>query len=489
VQNLLDEAAVSGLIITCNDITERKAAEDRLTHAALHDSLTGLPNRPLVMDRLEHVLERSRRDGTLSAVLFLDLDNFKLINDTAGHGAGDALLVQVAERLSSMLRPGDTLGRCGGDEFVVICESVNGAKDAEAIGARLIETREQPYVVNGQDVYIGASVGIAIAGPGDNPSSLLRDADSAMYAAKTAGRSTARVFDDAMRVATTTRLDLENALQRALERGELSLHYQPLVAVDDRRTVGFEALLRWHLADGTVIPPDEFIPIAEETGLIVPIGKWVLDQACRQLADWTKSNTVPPAATLSVNVSARQLAHPSFPAVVAGALDRHGLSPARLVVELTESTVMQDAVSSLAALRELHALGVRIAVDDFGTGYSSLGYLERLPIDELKIDRSFVSPLSIGSRTSSILESIVTLGHALGLTVTAEGVETSAQLGSLEQVGCDLAQGFLLARPMPPAQVVTWLADRADEPATAKPAPRRTRTPNVAVRHARPPGD
>jgi diguanylate cyclase (GGDEF)-like protein/PAS domain S-box-containing protein len=475
VQNLIADPSVEGLIITCGDITERKAAEDRLTHAALHDSLTGLPNLPLVIDRLEHVLDRSRRDHALSAVLFLDLDSFKLINDTAGHGTGDALLVQVAERLSALVRPGDTLGRLGGDEFIVICEGLASNEDASVIATRLIETRTEPYVVNGQEIYIGGSIGIAIARPEDTASGLLRDADVAMYRAKAAGRGSVCVFDEAMRVATHNRLDIENALQRAIERAELRVHYQPLIALDDDRPVCLEALLRWVTSDGTTICPDQFIPIAEETGLIVPIGAWVLDEGCRQLARWTETGVLATDVALAVNVSARQLIQPGFPSTVAAALDRHGVAPGRLVIEITESTVMHDAIGSIACLSELRALGVRISVDDFGTGYSSLGYLQRLPIDELKIDRAFVSPLSTGERAASIVESIVSLGHALGLTVIAEGVESVEQLRRLRAIGCDVAQGFLYTRPLPAELVPDWLrGDHRFPGATARPRSRRT---------------
>jgi diguanylate cyclase (GGDEF)-like protein len=457
VQNLIGDPSVQGLIITCGDITERKTAEDQLTRAALHDSLTGLPNRTLVMARLEHVLERSQRDNTLNAVLFLDLDSFKLINDTAGHSTGDRLLVEVAERLSARVRPGDTLGRLGGDEFVVICEDLDSPEDAQAVAERLVETRNRPYNINGQEIYIGGSIGIAIARPEDTASGLLRDADVAMYRAKADGRGSVCVFDDEMRVETHNRLDIENALQRALERDELSLHYQPLLTLDDGRLVTLEALLRWTMSDGTCVPPDEFIPIAEDTGLIIDIGTWVIDEGCRQLAAWTRSRELDTDVALAVNVSARQLIQPKFAAVVAAIIDRHGIAPERLVIEITESTVMRDPVTSVASLNELRALGVRISVDDFGTGYSSLGYLQRLPIDELKIDRAFVSPLSTGVRAASIVESVVTLGHALGLTVIAEGVESVEQQRRLQEIGCDVAQGFLFARPLPAAEVSEWV--------------------------------
>lgn len=457
VQNLVDDPAVGGLVVTCGDITERKAAEDRLTYAALHDSLTGLPNRPLVMDRLNHVLQRGRRDHTLSAVLFLDLDSFKLINDTAGHGTGDELLIQVADRLTAVCRPGDTLGRFGGDEFVIVCDGLLGPDDATAIAARVIDTREQPYIVNGQEVYIGGSIGIALARPEDDASALLRDADVAMYRAKASGRGSICVFDDNMRVATHTRLDIESALLHAADRGELSVHYQPIVTLDQARPVTLEALLRWTTADGTRIPPDKFIPIAEDTGLILSIGAWVLDESCRQYAEWRRDGALPAGLRLAVNVSARQLTQPNFASLVAAVLDRHDMPADRLVIEITESAIMRDSISSIGVLSEIRGLGVRISIDDFGTGYSSLGYLQRLPIDELKIDRAFVLPLSTGPNAASIVESIVSLGHALGLTVIAEGVETGVQMRKLRQIGCDLAQGYLFSPPVPADGVATWL--------------------------------
>jgi diguanylate cyclase (GGDEF)-like protein/PAS domain S-box-containing protein len=468
VQNLLDDPAVDGLIITCGDITDRKAAEARLTHAALHDALTGLPNRPLVMDRLGHVLQRSRRDGTLSAVLFLDLDSFKLINDTAGHGVGDELLMQVAERLSTVIRPGDTLGRFGGDEFVIICDGMAKVDDAVAVAQRAIDTRDVPYFINGQAIYISSSVGVALARPEDDAQGLLRDADVAMYRAKAMGRGSVCIFDDEMRVETHNRLDIENALLHALDRRELSLCYQPLVAVDDRRAVAVEALLRWTTSDGVSIPPDQFIPVAEETGLIVRIGTWVLEESCRQLTQWTGDGDVPAELAVAVNVSARQLIQPGFPDLVGDILDRYDLPADRLVIEITESTVMRDAVGSIAILTELRDLGVRISVDDFGTGYSSLGYLQRLPIDELKVDRAFVSPLATGPRAASIVQSIVSLGHALGLTVIAEGVETEEQQVRLQRIGCDVSQGFLFSRPVPACEIPGWMrANSTDHGAIA----------------------
>jgi EAL domain-containing protein (putative c-di-GMP-specific phosphodiesterase class I) len=278
-----------------------------------------------------------------------------------------------------------------------------------------------------------------------------------MYRAKADGRGSVCVFDDEMRVETHNRLDIENALQRAVERDELSLHYQPLLTLDDGRLVTLEALARWTMSDGTCVPPDEFIPIAEDTGLIIDIGTWVIDEGCRQLAAWTRSRELDTDVALAVNVSARQLTQPKFAAIVAAIIDRHGIAPERLVIEITESTVMRDPVTSVASLNELRALGVRISVDDFGTGYSSLGYLQRLPIDELKIDRAFVSPLSTGVRAASIVESVVTLGHALGLTVIAEGVESVEQQRRLQEIGCDVAQGFLFARPLPAAAVSEWV--------------------------------
>jgi diguanylate cyclase (GGDEF)-like protein len=423
----------------------------------MHDSLTGLPNRALVLNRLSHLLARTGRSGATSAVLFVDLDRFKLVNDSNGHGAGDELLVQVAERLVGLTRPGDTLGRFGGDEFVVICEGLSGVGDAEAVAHRLLDTFQLPFQVRGQEVFATASIGIAIAQVGDEAGDLLRDADAAMYRAKERGRAGCAVFDDGMRAGVRKRLDIGNKLRHAIDGGGLFLEFQPEIDLGSGRPLGVESLLRWR-GDGTTMRPDEFIPVAEETGLIVPIGEWVLRESCRQLVAWQAVDGFPSDAHVSVNVSARQISQPDFADTVIEALQATGLDPRLLTLEVTESVLMRDKDAAAATLTLLRAMGVCFSIDDFGTGYSSLGYLERLPIDELKIDRSFVARLDGKGRTAPIIESIVDLAHAVGLGVVAEGVERAEQAQLLRDIGCDAAQGYLFARPLPADNALQFLS-------------------------------
>jgi diguanylate cyclase (GGDEF)-like protein/PAS domain S-box-containing protein len=447
VQNLVEDPAIRGLVITCHDITDRKRVEAQLAHAAMHDSLTGLPNRALVLDRLRQVLARGGRSGAHSAVLFLDLDRFKLVNDSTGHASGDEVLVQVSERLASVTRPGDTLGRFGGDEFVIICESLDHPTDATVVAERLLSSLQAPLVLHGQELFITASIGIAHALPGDDPGDLLRDADAALYRAKEHGRAGYAVFDDGMRAQIRQRLDVGNRLRHAVSGDGLFLEYQPVVSLAAGRCVGAEALLRWRGESG-VIRPDEFIPVAEETGLIVPIGEWVMREACRQLAAWQLLDGFPQDFHVAVNVSARQLGQPDFVNDVARSLDDSGLAPGQLTLEVTESVLMTDQEAAAATMTALRSLGVPLSIDDFGTGFSSLGYLERLPIDELKVDRTFVAPLGRRDRADAIVESVVNLAHAVGLSVVAEGVEHPDQVDILREMSCDFAQGYHFARPL-----------------------------------------
>jgi diguanylate cyclase (GGDEF)-like protein/PAS domain S-box-containing protein len=431
-----------------HDIRERKAFEHRLAHQATHDPLTGLPNRTLLLDRLEMALARARRHHRRIAVLFLDLDHFKVVNDSLGHGLGDRLLVAIAGRLRATLRPDDTVARFGGDEFVVLCEDLAGRADAVAVAERLLAELAGPFTVDGAEVFVGASVGIAFPDhPDADPETLIRDADAAMYQAKDRGRGRWVVFDNAMRASAVDRLDIGNALRRALERRELRVHYQPVVDLGAGRVAGVEALVRWEHPERGLLLPGEFIAVAEETGLIVPIGAWVLDQACRQIQRWHADRPGRPPLRVAVNLSGRQLGHPGLVEDVSAALADTGIDPALVELEITESVLMDDVETSEETLRRLKALGVRIVVDDFGTGYSSLSYLRRFPVDQLKVDRSFVAGLGTDPGDSAIVAAIVTLAHTLGLTAVAEGVETAAQLAELRRLGCARAQGYLFARP------------------------------------------
>ena len=429
-------------------VIERKRAQERLAHQALHDPLTELPNRALFLDRLALALARIRRRPSSLAVLFADVDRFKVVNDSLGHDAGDRLLVALAGRLRDVLRPGDTLARFGGDEFAVLCEDVTDydvTRIAERMGAALTE----PFTTGGGEVFVSVSVGIAMARDfEERPEALLRDADAAMYLAKERGRARFEVFDEAMRDQSTERLGMENALRRAPERGELRALYQPIVRLSDGVVIAAEALVRWEHPDRGLLEASQFVPLAEETGMIVPIGGWMLEEACRQAATWPGNGHAP---AVSVNLSARQLSRADLVDAVAAALASSGLDPDRLWLEITESVLMEDADTAVAALRRLRALGVHLSVDDFGTGYSSLAYLRRFPVDSLKVDRSFVAGLTDDPEDSAIVEAVVSMAHSLKLSVVAEGVETDEQLARLRALGCELAQGFLFAAPVPSA--------------------------------------
>jgi diguanylate cyclase (GGDEF)-like protein/PAS domain S-box-containing protein len=442
------------MVCVSRDISERKSAELELAHRALHDGLTGLPNRTLFLDRLGQALRRSRRRDRGVAVVFLDLDRFKVVNDSLGHKAGDRLLVDVAMRLSSALRPSDTLARFGGDELTLLCEDVDDAADARTIAQRLLDTFTEPFLVQDGEAFLQASIGIALSRDGfEVPEDLIRDADAAMYRAKDRGQGI-ELFDEAMRQDVHDRLALEAALRRGIGRGELRLHCQPLVSLADGRIEGFEALVRWEHPERGLVPPGSFIPLAEETGLIVPIGAWVLREACatlRRIIDETGMSTL----QVSVNVSPRQLQQPDFVSQVRAALDDNALEPGCLVVEITESAIMETGAAAI--LRELKDLGVSLAMDDFGTGYSSLAHLRRFPLDVIKVDRSFVAGLGDG-QGSSIAGAIVSLAHALGLRTVAEGIEDDEQRRAVLALGCDVGQGFLFARPMPADDLTRLLA-------------------------------
>ncbi|MCU0270288.1 MAG: EAL domain-containing protein [Acidimicrobiales bacterium] len=449
-----------------HDISERKAFESRLAHQATHDPLTGLPNRTLLLDRLGDAIERAGRRSSRLAVLFCDLDHFKVVNDSLGHAVGDELLRAIARRLHTVVRPGDTIARFGGDEFVVLCEDLRDGRDALPVADRIIAALLEPFRVGDAEVFIGVSIGVALpehAGSRFEAGDLIRDADAAMYRAKARGRSRWEVFDNAMRASAVDRLDIEQALRRAVDRRELRLLYQPIVDLGTGRIAGLEALLRWEHPDRGLLSPADFMHVAEETGLIVPIGLWVLEQSCRQLSRWTaavSATASTPPVRLSINLSGRQLAHAGLVTDVAGILADTHTAPALVELEITESVLMEDVAASAQALGSLRALGVTVAVDDFGTGYSSLSYLRQFPVDRLKVDRSFVNGLGTDPGDSAIVTAIITLAHNLGLRAVAEGVETAAQLTELRRLGCDQGQGFHLARPCSAHDIDGLLATR-----------------------------
>jgi len=436
------------LLVAATDVTARRKAQARLLQAAFYDPLTGLPNRALFKDRLEVAFARAKgREAAQFAVLFLDLDRFKLVNDSLGHRAGDELLVQIARRLESCRRAGDTVARLGGDEFTLLVEGVGSEEEAIAIAERVHRALGPPYLIEGHEVFAGASIGIALGGPAtERVEHLLRDADTAMYRAKVRGCRHA-VFDSSMHERVMAALRLENELRRALERGEFRVHYQPIVELGSGRTTGVEALVRWEHRERGLVPPSEFIPLAEETGLVVPLGRWVLEEACRALS------ALPERIVLSVNLSGRQLLQPEFTSQLREMLQRCRIEPSRLRLELTESMLIGNGAAAIAALTNLRETGVRLCIDDFGTGYSSLSYLHELPIDALKIDRSFIGAMGEDERKIKIVQSILLLGKGLGIDVVAEGVETAKQAELLRKLGCERAQGYFFARPVPLEQL------------------------------------
>jgi diguanylate cyclase (GGDEF)-like protein/PAS domain S-box-containing protein len=432
------------------DVTQRQEYEAQLRHLALHDDLTGLANRTLLVDRLETSLTNAQRHGGTVGILFLDLDRFKLVNDVHGHQAGNELLRNLAVRLGQALRPGDTVARFGGDEFVVLCSELSGETEAISIAARIEGLLTAPFDL-GSEVFLTASIGITLSTGDDTADDLLRNADAAMYRAKERGGNRYEIFDDAIRARAMTKLETGNELRRAIERGELRLHYQPEIDLETGVCTGAEALVRWEHPTRGLLAPDHFIPLAEETGSIVPLGAWVLRNACRQAARWRRSGDGPP--TISVNLSARELIEPDIVTKVSDALDSAALDPAALCLEITETSLVEDPESAAVVLAALRELGVRISIDDFGTGYSSLLYLRAYPVDCLKIDRSFVAGLGQNHQDDVIVASVVSLAQAFGLRVVAEGVETATQAQALRRMGCDLGQGYLWSRPVPAANV------------------------------------
>jgi diguanylate cyclase (GGDEF)-like protein/PAS domain S-box-containing protein len=431
------------------DVSDRKRMESELERLALYDALTGLPNRALFADRLGHVLARRGRE-TSTAVYFLDVDRFKRINDSLGHAAGDEVLREVAKRLDGVLRPEDTVARFGGDEFTLLCESVGGVLEAVSIADRLQRSLRDPLVAGGAELRLSASIGVALVEPNEvgDAQHLIEDADAAMYRAKERGGARAELFDSAMRDNAVRALRIEQELQQALERGELRLFLQPGVDLRTGQVIGAEALVRWKHPQRGLIMPDGFLGVAEETGLIVPLGEWVIGESCRQLAEW-QSRPETSQLHLSLNLSARELTHPDVVSNLLGCVRESGIDPHYLTIEVTESTAMADGDSGFRALREFSSEGIRVAIDDFGTGYSSLEQLRRMPVDIVKVDRSFVSGMADDPTDRALVAAVVGMGRALKLAVVAEGVELPEEAEALLELGCHIGQGFLFAKPLP----------------------------------------
>jgi diguanylate cyclase (GGDEF)-like protein len=445
-----------GIVLSLRILQQRRRMEDRVNHMAFHDDLTSLPNRLMLSQRLDQALGRHRRAGSQLAILFLDLDRFKVINDSLGHESGDVLLRQVADRLRAQSREGDTIARMGGDEFVVLIENYGNLAEISTRAQRLVEQLSTPYLLGSNDCHVTVSIGISVfPADGSDAPALLKAADVAMYRAKDTGRNNYLFYSAAMNVHTLERLELESDLRHALQRNEFLLHYQPKVEAATGLITGVEALLRWNHPRRGLISPMEFIPLAEETGLIVSIGEWVLATACARTKTWQDQGLS--KLLVAVNLSARQFADPMLLPKLTDIIRRSGLDPSCLELEITESLVMTHAESAVAVLQKLKSIGVRIAIDDFGTGYSSLAYLKRFPIDTIKVDRSFIRDIPSDSGDKQITRAIIAMAHSLRLRVVAEGVETADQLKFLRRQRCDLVQGYFLHRPLPEAEVAAVL--------------------------------
>ena len=456
-------------VLMLRDISDRRQAQQRLSFLANFDGLTGLPNRSLFRDRLAHAMEVAKRKGLPMALMFLDLDNFKVVNDSLGHAAGDQLLQHVARQLRGCLRVSDsvspanpepvTVSRLGGDEFTVIAQGIGSAEDAAMVAQRILDTLEQPFIIQNTELHVSASIGIAMyPGPDVDLDGLIRHGDMAMYRSKLRGRGTYSFFSTEMSAEVAARLAMENDLRRAVERQEFVLHYQPKADLATGQITGVEALIRWHCPGRGLVPPDRFISALEDSALILPVGAWALRQACADLASWDEAGL--PAMNMAVNLSARQFRQPFLARFVQDTLRDQGLAPQRLELELTESLLLEDSAATRDVLGALAALGVRVAMDDFGTGHSSLSYLKRFDIDTLKIDRSFVSELPHDDEDLAIAAAIIAMGRSLQMKVVAEGVETEAQAECLGLLGCDEVQGYLLSRPLPADQLLDWLRRR-----------------------------
>ncbi len=458
--NLLGDPIVNGIVLNTRDVSERKRFEQQLLHQAFHDPLTGLANRALFRDRVDHALKLAKRQRHAITVLFLDLDDFKKVNDSFGHGEGDKLLVLAAERFRSCARAADTVARLGGDEFAILIEDSTGPEEQQTLIERLTTSMAQPFMLSGNEVFVTASVGIAAASAGESVSEVLRNADTAMYAAKRAGKGRFEAYASQMSSDVRHRLELERALRRALEKGELVLHYQPIVSLRTGTMTGVEALVRWEHPQFGHLLPQHFIPLAEETGLITKVGSWVLHEACRQAGRWRREH---PALqlTVAVNISGRELHEHNIVEDVRVALAETRIDPGALVLEITESVLMQETPMVLERLRQLKALGVQLAIDDFGTGYSSLSYLQRFPIDILKIAKPFIEELGAGPDKSALARAIIGLGDTLKLRTIAEGIETPAQVAALLELGCSMGQGYHFSTALTATQLENALADRS----------------------------
>jgi diguanylate cyclase (GGDEF)-like protein len=452
-----------GRVASFRDITERSRAEEKLRYYALHDTLTDLPNRVQFMDHLQQAIERAEGNSFARfAVLFLDLDRFKVINDSLGHAVGDKLLVAIANRLASCVRPGDVVARLGGDEFTILLNRTGTEAEIAAVAERLQSRIAAPFKIDNYEVFTTASIGIIMSSSNSTrtPENFLRDADAAMYRAKESGKARYEIFDQEMHVRNMNLLQVETDLRHAVERNEFEVLYQPIVDLDTGKVAEFEALIRWRHPVHGLVAPDQFIGVAEETGLIIPIGQWILGEACRQVAEWQRRFAT--QLSVSVNLSAKQLMHPTLTTQIADVLTETDLDPSRLKLEVTESTVMEHSERSLKVLSELDRLGVALATDDFGTGYSSLSYLQRFPFERLKIDRSFVRVMDDNAKSGAIVKTILMLGENLGIEVVAEGIETAAQLDKLRQLGCGMGQGYLFSRPVDRESIEAFLESGAN---------------------------
>lgn len=461
-----DNGTITHYVATGKDITDRMQDQERLQHMAHHDALTNLPNRNLFLDRLKQALSRARWHERLVAVMFLDLDRFKYINDTLGHNTGDQLLLQISNRLKQTIRDGDTIARFGGDEFALLLDDIQSDKDISALARKLLDALDEPFRINKHDFYITASIGISLApNDGDDAETLLRNADVAMYRAKDLGKNNYQFYSDDMSARVFERLTLENHLRQALDKNEFELYYQPQVDARNNRITGVEALLRWQHPEMGLVSPASFIPLLEETGLIEDVGQWVLETACRQSRQWHDAGWA--FLHMSVNLSSRQFNNKTFIDTLHDIIVQTSINPEFLELELTESMLMRNASITINALNSLNDLGVRFAIDDFGTGYSSLSYLRRFPIDTIKIDRSFIHDVVDNSDDAAITSAIIVMARSLALNVIAEGVETRAQLEFLQQLQCHYIQGFLYSRPVPADEISALLTKQTLEPASA----------------------